>query len=136
MTQIATVEECLRPGIVRVVVRRETACGHDCENCGGCGAAGGQIFRVEALDPIGVFPGDRVVVESSTRQVLAAAVLVYFIPMLTLLLGYGAGEWLGGGAILFLAAGIGFLIGLLPAVWMDRSVRRRRQSAFRILEKL
>ena len=131
MTQIATVEERLRPGLVRIAVARETACGHDCAHCGGCGAAGGQVLRVSAADPLDTAPGDKVVVESDTGQVLSAAALVYLLPLLGLLAGCFAAASLGGWGQ---AAGgaAGLVLGMAPAVVLSR----RRRIAFRILEKL
>ena len=135
MTQIATVEERLGPGLVRIAVRRGTACGHDCEHCGGCAAAGGQIFLVTAADPLNTCPGDRVLVESSTGQVLSAAALVYLFPLAGLIAGYALS---GGGTPIFqgMVTAAGFGAGLLPALWLDRQARRRRESAFRVLERL
>ena len=40
MTQIATVEKKLEPGFVEISVPRKSACGHDCEECAGCGMTG------------------------------------------------------------------------------------------------
>ena len=137
MTQIATVETRVRPGVVRLAVRRDTACGHDCANCGGCAAAGGQVLRVLARDPLGTAPGDKVVVESGTGQVLAAAALVYLLPLLTLILGWAVGESLGGGALtLTCTTAAGFCLGLVPAVLLDRRGRARREITFTVLEKL
>ena len=134
MTQIATVEERLGPGLVRLAVQRETACGHDCAHCGGCAAAGGQVLRVTAADPLDTSPGDKVLVESGTGQVLSAAALVYLLPLAGLLAGYA----LGGESPLFRGAAtvLGFCLGLLPAFWLDRRARRRRETTFRVLERL
>ena len=65
MTQVATVEKILKDGYVQISVPRKSACGHDCEECAGCGMTGASIYA-EARDPVGVHPGDKVVVESST----------------------------------------------------------------------
>ena len=40
MTQVATVEKILRDGYVQISVPRKSACGHDCEECAGCGMTG------------------------------------------------------------------------------------------------
>ena len=71
-----------------------------------------------ANNPIGAKPGDRVVVESASSQVLGAAVVVYLLPLLLLLGGYGLARGVGAAA--------GFALGLLLAVWMDR--RRARKG--------
>ena len=44
MTQIATVEEILSGGYATISVPRKSACGHDCEECAGCGMTGAAIY--------------------------------------------------------------------------------------------
>ena len=87
MTQVATVEKILRDGYVQISVPRKSACGHYCEECAGCGMTGASGYA-EARDPVGVRPGDKVVVESSTRAILAVTWLVYMLPVVFFLLGY------------------------------------------------
>ena len=86
MTQVATVEKILRDGYVQISVPRKSACGHDCEECAGCGMTGASVYA-EARDPVGVRPGDKVVVESSTRAILGVTWLVYMLPVVFFLLG-------------------------------------------------
>ena len=57
MTQIATVTAVPAPGVALVSVARQTACGHDCENCPGCGVQGTSI-TVRARTELPVEPGD------------------------------------------------------------------------------
>ena len=106
------------------------------ENCGGCGASGGQIVRVEAADPIGCAAGDTVVVESSTAHVLGAAALVYLLPMLTMIIGYGFGISSGNALGQIFSTLLGFALGLVPAVYLDRRTKKEQKTTFRILEKL
>ena len=40
MTQIATVERILDDTHAEISVPRKSACGHDCEECAGCGVSG------------------------------------------------------------------------------------------------
>ena len=87
MTQIATVEKKLEPGFVEISVPRKSACGHDCEECAGCGMTGAAI-HARASDPIGVEPGDKVVVQSETKKLLGVVALVYLLPVIAFLLGY------------------------------------------------
>ena len=86
MTQIATVEKKLGAGYVEISVPRKSACGHDCEECAGCGMTGAAI-RARAEDPVGVSAGEKVVVESSTRKLLGVVALVYVLPVVAFLLG-------------------------------------------------
>ena len=72
MTQIATVKRKLEPGFVEISVPRKSACGHDCEECAGCGMTGAAI-QARASDPIGVETGDKVVVQSETKKLLGVA---------------------------------------------------------------
>ena len=114
MEQIVTVRALYPDGTAEVACRRASACGGDCGHCGGCTNA--QTVLVRAYNPIGAKPGDRVVVESASCQVLGATAAVYLLPVLFLLGGYALAGGPGGA--------IGFALGLAPAVWMDR--RRRK----------
>ena len=67
MTQIATVEKLLPGGYAEISVPRKTACGHDCEECAGCGMTGAAIKARAKNDP-NAQPGEKVVVESSTKK--------------------------------------------------------------------
>ena len=94
MTQIATVTALPGPGTAEVTVARQTACGHDCESCAGCGTRSAEVV-IRASTAIPVAVGDRVEVYSSGR-VLGVAALVYLGPVALFLLGY----LLLGGAVL------------------------------------
>ena len=96
MTQIATVEKILPGGFVEISVPRKSACGHDCEECAGCGMTGAAI-HARAKDPVGVRPGQKVVVESATRKILGVVALVYLLPVVGFLLGYFLSEGLAEG---------------------------------------
>ena len=74
MTQIATVEKILPGGMAEISVPRKSACGHDCEECAGCGVTGAAV-HARASNPIGARPGQKVVVESSTKNMLRIVVL-------------------------------------------------------------
>ena len=52
-------------GMAEISVPRKSACGHDCEECAGCGVSGASV-RAAARNPIGAEVGQKVVVESST----------------------------------------------------------------------
>ena len=57
MTQIATVEKVLDSNYAEISVPRKSACGHDCEECAGCGMTGAAI-RAKARNEIGAAPGE------------------------------------------------------------------------------
>ena len=104
MTQIATVEKILPGGFVEISVPRKSACGHDCEECAGCGMTGAAI-HARAKDPVGVRPGQKVVVESATRKILGVVALVYLLPVVGFLLGYFLSEGLAEGVRYAIAIG-------------------------------
>ena len=66
MTQIATVEKILPGGMAEISVPRKSACGHDCEECAGCGVSGASV-RAVARNDARAEVGQKVVVESSTN---------------------------------------------------------------------
>ena len=96
MTQIATVEKLLPGGYAEISVPRKSACGHDCEECAGCGMTGAAIEARAKNDP-NAQPGEKVVVESSTRKLLGVVALVYVLPVVCFLLGYFLSEGLAEG---------------------------------------
>ena len=87
MTQIATVEKILDADHAVISVPRKTACGHDCEECAGCGVNGAAV-KEKARNTVGARPGQKVVVESDTKNMLGIISLVYLTPVVLFLLGY------------------------------------------------
>ena len=92
MTQVAKVEKLLGREYAEISVARKTACGHDCENCGGCGVSGGQLVYAVAKNHIHACPGDQVVVESSTKNVMGAVAVVYVLPFVCFFSGVCLGS--------------------------------------------
>ena len=133
MTQIATVERILDPGHAEISVPRKSACGHDCEECAGCGVTGAAV-HARARNPIGAIPGQKVVVESSTKKMLRIVALVYLIPVALFFLGYlGALAVTASAAIQYTAAAAGFVLGVLAAIAYDRRLRARGGLSFTIV---
>ena len=131
MTQIATIEKDLGGGYAEISVPRKSACGHDCEECAGCGMTGAAI-KARARNDIGAQPGDKVVVESSTRKIFGVVALVYVLPVVLFLLGYFLSEGLTEGwryAIAIGAAALSFL----ASVAYDRKARREESLTYTIL---
>lgn len=134
MTQIATVERILDMNHAEISVPRKSACGHDCEECAGCGVSGTAV-HARAVNDIGAQPGQKVVVESDTRKMLFIVSVAYLIPVALFLAGYLAALAVPGfGTAARYAAGIlGFLAGILIAVAYDRRLRRQGGLTFRIV---
>jgi sigma-E factor negative regulatory protein RseC len=74
--------------IAQVQIKRTTACGGKCGECGGCEVTS---QKVEALNTVGAKVGQVVQMEMNDTQILFAAFLVYIIPLVMLFIGYLAG---------------------------------------------
>ena len=130
MKQTVRVTAIPENGIAEVFLERQSACSGDCHRCGGCGAVRETLF-VRAEDPIGVSVGDQVVVETATGTVLKAAVLVYLLPVICFFAGYFTAA-----AFRFLPGLIGAAaaaLGILPAVFLNRRMVRKKTQTFRIV---
>ncbi|MCI8809192.1 MAG: SoxR reducing system RseC family protein [Oscillibacter sp.] len=133
MTQIATVERILDNSHVVISVPRKSACGHDCEECAGCGVTGAAV-EAKAVNPIGARPGQKVVVESSTQKMMRIVALVYLIPVVLFLAGYLAAAILTSHVgIQYLTAAVGFAAGILLAIAYDRKLKAQGGLSFTIV---
>lgn len=134
MTQIATVEKLLPGGYAEISVPRKSACGHDCEECAGCGMTGAAI-KARAKNDVGAAAGQKVVVESSTKKLLGVVAVVYLLPVICFLLGYFLTEGLTEGwryAIAIGAAALSFLV----SVWYDRRAKKQESLTYAIMRVL
>ena len=133
MTQIATVERIIDENHAEISVPRKSACGHDCEECAGCGVTGAAV-HARALNPIGASPGQKVVVQSSTKKMLRIVALVYLIPVALFFIGYLAAMAVTASvAVQYTAAVLGFVLGILTAIGYDRRLRARGGLSFTIV---
>ena len=132
MTQIATVERILDADHAEISVPRKSACGHDCEECAGCGVSGAAV-KARAMNPIGAQPGQKVVVESSTKKMLRIVALVYLIPVVLFLAGYVITTLLTPSVGLQYGVAVaGFVLGIVFAILYDRRLRAQGGLAFTI----
>lgn len=65
-----------------VLICKSSACSHNCSECSACSA---PSYTTTVQNPIGASPGERVVIEASTRGVLAITLLVYMLPVFFLI---------------------------------------------------
>ena len=104
-------------------------CGR-CHEAGGCQSSIlGQLFRTKPrqyriANPIGAVPGDRVIVRVANGSTLRAALLIYALPVLFLILGAVAGTAFGGDGNSDSAAALGALLGLAIGILSGLIVRR------------
>ena len=131
MTQIATVEKILDAGFVEISVPRKSACGHDCEECAGCGMTGAAI-HARASDPVGVKPGDKVAVQSETKKLLGVVALVYLLPVVAFLLGYFLSEGLAE-KVRYIIAIAAAAAAFLPSIFYDRYAKRHEVLTYTIM---
>ena len=132
MTQDAIVYKCLPNGMAEVVVTRTTACGSNCGNCESC------IFQSElktlAKNSIDARPGQKVIIESKSSRIYKAAMLVYILPMLLMVLGYALGAVLSTREGLGIALGfVGLIAGAALIVLSERR-KNREPITFEIIE--
>ncbi len=113
MQQKAIVTQLLPHNMARLQIKRQTACGHDCSQCGGCGEMYTKPIFVEVKNSIRAEVGDLVLVEGSTKNVLGIAAIVYLIPFVLFFLFYGVAASLHSGIPgVFGVAGLALGIGL------------------------
>ncbi len=137
MTQIATVKCLLDGGRAEILVRRQSACGHSCESCGGCGPEAQAQVAAVAENPSAAQPGDTVLVESESGRVLSLAAVLYLLPILLLFVGYFIAKALGLGEGASLGVGLVCMAASFLADWrIDRRLRVGRPLQLRIVEVL
>ena len=91
-----------------------------------------STVAVIADNPVQAMPGDSVTVESSTKSILGAAIVVYLVPFALFFLGYFLGASMISEGMGAAFGGIGFAVGVLLAILADRRLRRKRGITFRI----
>ncbi len=136
MTQTGVIREVLPDGSARVRITQRTACGHSCEDCGGC-ISGSRELTVEARNPLEARRGDLVTVSSRSRKVLGAAALVYVLPLALMLacalvcaeLGFSQTQ-----CVLF--ALLALVLGAALAVYFGRQGQRKAPMEYVITERL
>lgn len=129
MTQNGVVTRILDKGRALVAVERTTACGGNCGGCETC--VFDSRLLIEADNLICARPGEKVVLESETKRVLGAALLIYMLPVALFFIGYAAGAAAGlTQGMCIVTSMIGVAAGGALAVFFGR---RRREITFRIV---
>ena len=128
MTQLVKIRKLNPDGTAQVVLVRQSACSGDCHKCSGCGAAQ-ETLMLDARNPIGAKPGDLVNIESESGPVLAAAAVMYILPLVLFLIGYAIGAVWGLGALF---GGVCFVLSIGIAVAYDRLVVKKKETVYTI----
>jgi sigma-E factor negative regulatory protein RseC len=80
------------PGKAFVQIQRSEACSR-CSSKGACGMLSNKEFVIPAINELEATVGDRVEVSVPTDVFLTASLLVYFIPVVALVIGAAVGWW-------------------------------------------
>lgn len=126
MEQLVKVQSCSPDGTARVLHIRQSACSGDCHKCSGCGAVQ-ETMVFTAQNPIGAKPGDVVTVQTDTGPVLAAAAIMYVLPLVLFFLGCALGSLWGR---MILTGGAGFALGIALAVCYDRLWAKKKTTQY------
>ena len=94
MVQEALVLKTFPDNTAEISVKRQSACGGNCSGCDGCLFRDSEI-SVIADNCVAASVGQRVLVETRSRQVFVYAILIYIIPVLLLITGYLASYFAG-----------------------------------------
>ena len=129
MEQLVRVRNVFPDGTAEVLLVRESACSGDCHKCSGCGAQK-ETMIVTADNPIRAEVGDFVTLTSDTASVMKAVFAVYLVPLVLFFTGFGIGMakgWSPG-----LLGGLGFMLGVAFAVWVDRRTAKKNDTVYTI----
>jgi positive regulator of sigma E activity len=86
MRQEGVVTSVYEDGTADVAVERAAICGGDCSQCNGCIYE--KKLKARAVNRIGAKPGMLVALETNSHEFYTAAVAVYVLPLIGLILGF------------------------------------------------
>ncbi len=135
MVQKAVVKKILDRQHAEIEVQRQSACGHDCAKCGGCGAPTERIQAV-ADNLVQADVGDIVTVEGSSKQILGMAAVVYTMPLILFFVFYGVCVAMHMTEGMSILAGVaGFVLGILLAIRRNHQMKKSGEIVFTIVKK-
>jgi sigma-E factor negative regulatory protein RseC len=115
----------VKDGMAQVKTSRH----NDCENCGAC--PGNSAMVLDAQNPVGAKPGQRVIVEVKEVNMLKSAFIVYLLPLIAVFVGAILGGFLAeklGTASLWLQVSGGFLAFLCSILYIKYTDRNARSN--------
>ncbi|MDJ0892175.1 MAG: SoxR reducing system RseC family protein [Gammaproteobacteria bacterium] len=120
-------------GYAWVETERRTSC-DSCVARSGCGTAvlakvlGRQKSTVRAINRIGARAGDKVVLGLAEQALLQGSAAVYLVPLVSMMVMAGLGEWLASGvpgsveSVSILLGLLGLSSGLIWLSWFSRRI--------------
>ena len=134
MTQEGIVVKLYPNDMAEVAVTRMTACGGNCGSCESCMLQ--SEVKTLAKNHVDARPGERVLIESRSAVVFGAVFLVYVMPLVCFLLGYGAAYLAGLSEGLCIAFSFfGLAVGAVLLVLSQRR-KNRREISYDIIRRL
>lgn len=133
MLQNAIVRKILDHNIAEIEVVRQTACGHDCSKCGAmCNEK--QIVTAKAINKIGAKPGDQVQIEGDNKQIYKVSAIVYIMPLVLFFVFYAIAAAIShNSTVTAISGGVGFVIGILYAVFYSKRLANKNEVNFVIV---
>lgn len=134
MTQEGIVTKLFPNGMAEIAVTRMTACGGNCGSCESCMLQ--SEVKTLAKNLVSAQPGQRVLIESRSSAVFGAIFLVYVMPLVFFLLGYGAASLAGlREGLCILCSFIGLAFGALLLV-LSQNRKKKKEIEYDIIKCL
>ena len=134
MTQEGIVTKLFPNGMAEIAVTRMTACGGNCGSCESCMLQ--SEVKTLAKNLVSAQPGQRVLIESRSSAVFGALFLVYVMPLVFFLLGYGAASLAGlPEGLCILCSFIGLAFGALLLV-LSQKRKKKKEIEYDIIKCL
>ena len=109
MEERAQIIRLLPKNMAEVELRGHSAC----TACGKCAFGQKKQIRYEVKNPINAQVGDLVTLEMETKSLLSAVLIIYLLPLINLLIGYGLGSWINSRFKIWPGEGLAILSGFL-----------------------
>lgn len=134
MTQVGIVTKLFPNDMAEVAVTRMTACGGNCGSCESCLLQ--SEVKTLAKNSAAAQPGQRVLIESRSSAVFGAVFLVYVMPLVCFLIGYGA-AYLAGlrEGLCILCSFLGLAVGAALLVLSQRH-KKKNSISYEIIKCL
>lgn len=133
MTQDAVVTKVLPNNMAEVVVSRGTACGSNCGNCESC------VFQNEikalAKNSVHATQGEKVVIETLSKDIFGAAFLLYIVPFIAFFIAYAVAysRSLGDTACIIISSAA-FVLCFLAVILYQKIKRSNKPIKFEIIQ--
>lgn len=98
--------------LARVIIQRESACGHSCSSCGG-GCNESNSIMLDLENTLDAKAGDYIIVESKSSTILKSAFVAYIMPLMMMIAGVLIGMKIFESLSYQNYEALGFVVGLV-----------------------